>query len=239
MMLVRDLLAKTRSRLSDTVGPNEDRLWTDEELIDDYANKVRTDLFTIASGLVIDSTTASDSDGLPLCSLPVVAGTALYQMSERIIKTTRLQLASQHRPLPQMTMAELDAWNANWGQLNPGPPQAYVTDYQTDYYLLVPTPITNDTAALTNSRFPLSPLTHRSLTDTLGFRAEYHVDLIPGILALAFSKGAGIIADVYKPELAAMYEAQFRKRADEIKVEVFRRNKGPQSNRVHRAFTSK
>jgi hypothetical protein len=236
---VSGLLALLRSRLSDTVGDGSDRLWGDSELIDDYAQNARTRLFGITRGLIVDSTTAADASGVPLCSIPVIAGTALYPVSGKIIQTTRFRLASQTQNLPPLTVAELDRWNSQWQNLPAGNPVAYCTDWQTGSVLLVPAPAADDTANLTNARYPLADLTFRAPDDDLGFREEYHIDLIPGILAKAFSKGAGYIPDVYKPELAAMHEAQFLARAAEIKTETYRRNKGQHTNRVHRGFSSK
>lgn len=197
------------------------------------------DLFRIAGGLVIDSTTAADPAGLPLCTFPIVSGTALYQVSDKILETRRLQLASQNIPLTQLTVKQADVWDANWLQRQPGPPQVYITDYQTGYYLMVPTPDANDTANLTNSLLPLVPLSFRNKGAILPFREEYHKDLIPGILSLAFQKGAGIIPDTYKPDLAAFYEAQFQRRADEIKTEIARRNRGTHTNRIVRGMSAK
>jgi hypothetical protein len=228
-MTVKDLLKIVRARLRDIKGTDSQKYWADWELIDDYSEEARTDLFTRVKGLVIDSSTANDGSDppLPICVIPLVAGQGLYPVSSKVIAFKRVQTNTGLRPLRRMTMAELDAHNPNWLSLDPGEPYAYCPDYQTDALLLVPPPQVDGTATATVSRYPLSPLTYTS-DATLGFREEYHKDLIPKILALAFDKKDG---EIYNPQLSATYEAKFAERCDKIAIEVYRKNNGTHTNR--------
>ena len=233
-MTLTEILQKIRRRLQDDVGKHH--YWKDEELIDDYLEEARTDLFRIVRGLLIDSSTLTDAQQLPLAQINVVAGTGLYQVSPKIIETTRLQLASMTAPISGMTMEQLDMKVYNWQGLNQNTPFAYCTDFMTDFILFVPVPLVNDTARLTNRIYPLSKLSHEIMTASLGFREEYHKDLILGVLAKAYAKND---TETYRPDLVLKYETAFEKRADEIKLEMYRRSNGPQTNRCNRAYTSK
>ena len=237
-MTVAELEKRIRNRLRDTVGADDEKFWSSEELIDDYANQVRADLFQIAKCLLIDSTTETDNDTLPLATLTIVADQFLYQISPKILQTLRFQLASQTYPIEPRTQSELDKLVPNWRGLTSSvstPPYVYCTDYQTDSVFLVPPPYDYDTANLTNSIFPLTDLTIESPDDDLGFRSEYHKDLIPGILAVAFGKQD---VEAYRPDLVTRYEAEFGARASQIMLEMYRRTRGVRANPPTSAFRS-
>jgi hypothetical protein len=88
-MIQQELLERVRRRLRDTVGTDDEQLFEDKELIDDYANAARDRLFLICRNLIVDSTTADDGGlptALPVCRIPVVAGTAAYALSPKIIE---------------------------------------------------------------------------------------------------------------------------------------------------------
>ena len=235
-MTVAELEKRIRNRLRDTVGADDEKFWSSEELIDDYANQVRADLFRIVKCLLIDSTTETDNDLLPLAVIPIVADQSLYQISPKILQTLRFQLASQTYPIEPMTQAELDKSVPNWRELTSSvgtPPYTYCTDYQTDSIYLVPPPYVYDTANLTNSIFPLADLTAVSPDDELGFRSEYHKDLIPGVLAVAFGKQD---VETYRPDLVTRYEAEFGARASQIMLEMYRRTRGVRASPPTSAF---
>lgn len=221
------LLASVRRRLRD-VWPEADQvLWEDEELIDDYANAARDRLFLLCRNLIIDSTTADDGappTALPVCRIAVKKDVATYVISPKVIEISRVKLASQSTPLVKVLQSQLDAYFPNW-QTNPAqnsPYGAWCPDLDSDSITIFPTPAADDTALLTVSRFPLQRLKITDNTIPLGFREEYHEDLIPWILYLAFSKK--------DPETNLEHSAQaeyqrklFMDRASEIKMEVQRR----------------
>lgn len=233
-----ELLTTVRNRLNDAIKGTSTPYWSDAELIDDYANKARNRLFLIVRRLIIDSTTASDTETtpLPLCTLPIVANTGTYALSQKILGITRLSLASLGRQLTPIVASELDENAPGWQSLPAGIPWAYCPDLQSDAVVLIPTPIANDTANLTVYRMPLSKLTKASPTDALGFREEYHDDLIPWIQYLAFNKQD---SEVYNPQLAETYRKTFLERAEEIKMEVYRRVTPAHGTRMRRGFGSR
>lgn len=232
-MNVGELLKRVRGRLRDTVGRDADKLWQDFDLVDDAMNEARQELFRIAPDLIVDSSTASDLEGRALCTIPLTAGVGSYECSPKINRITRVQLASQTVPLAQATQAELPS---NWRDLDPGDPYCYCLDLDTDRIQFVPAPKVADAAALTVRRFPLSPLSSSNLAADLGFRDEYHKDLIPKILAIALMTEDG---EVRRPQEAAMYEERFKARAEEISLEVTQRLIGQHTITPQRAFRTK
>lgn len=223
-----ELLIAAKGRLDVIAGGNA--FWSDAELIS-YANAARDRLFLIVRKLAIDSATATDGT-LPLCSIPLLAGTGTYALSKKILAITRLKLASQSQLLPPSTADELDR-SYDWQALPAGDPWTYCIDLNSDSITFVPTPKANDTASLTVYRMPLARLSLNSLQADLGFREEYHEDLLPWILNLAFRKQD---SEVYNQGLAEEYRKLFLDRAAEIKLEMHRHVTQPHGTRMQRAF---
>lgn len=71
----KTILERVRRVLDDEVGEPTDQYWSDAEILDDYTNDVEEDLCQLCRGLITDSSTASDPDGLPLCRLSIYANT--------------------------------------------------------------------------------------------------------------------------------------------------------------------
>lgn len=235
-MNTNDLLKRVRSRLRDDVGSSADSLWSDEDLIDDYANTARTTLFTRTRRMIVDSSTATDLANLPLCSIPIVAGTATYAVSPKMFQVARIILSTGNQPLVMKTVSELDAINPNWQSADAGEPWAYCTEMDTDKITLYPKPIASGTASLQVFRFPLVALAASKGTADLGFREEYHADLIYGIQELCFQKKDN---EVDNPKLSADYAKRFKDRCDEIKYELLMRNSGSRSVRPRKAFMTR
>lgn len=235
-MNAADLLARVRRRLDDTVGAGTSNgLWSDSEIIDDYANPVRDRMFLECRRLITDSSTVGDVDSVPLCQISLVADTGTYAISPKITEVVRLKLSSQMQPLRKIAAVDLDRIAPNWQDDDPGAPWGYCLDLDTDKVTFIPAPDADDTARLTVYRFPLTPISLDN-EDDLGFRAEYQNDLIPGILAMAFSKKD---SGTDRPDLAALEEGRFIRRLEEIKGELQRRVSAPQTNSVRRAFGSR
>jgi hypothetical protein len=232
-MNARQLLDNVRGRLDDTVGNGSRYLWSDDEIINDYAAETLVRMFLLTRSLLTDMSTASDLSTVPvpLCKLPVVAATGRYALSQKIIRVMSIQLASQQQPLAIRLAAELDHQAPGWrgSQAALGKPWAACFDLETDAVTFYPAPVADDTATLRVYRFPLKPIT---LSNPLPFewREEYHKDLIPGILALAWSKRD---SQTVNDKLAAFEEAKFINRMDEIKLELIRRNSTVHTNRRH------
>ncbi len=235
-MTAADLLAKVRARLDDKVdGGNSSYLWSDQEIIDDYANPTREQMFLYCRSLLTDSTTAADLASLPLCRIPLLAGKATYAMSAKILRVLRLKLSSQQQPLTRIAAADLDSVCPGWEEEPPGNPWGYCPDLDTDCVTFIPAPAADDTARLTVYRFPLADISLDS-DDELGFRSEYHDDLISGILALAFSKKD---TGCDRPDLVVMEEKRFASRLEDIKIELLRRNGTTHTNPVQKAFRTR
>lgn len=223
-MTQAELLAEVRRRLRDVVGTSAETLWTDEELIDVYGNAARDRLFLKTRNMVIDSTTAEDNATIPLCEIPIVAGTSTYAYSPKIIKILDVQLDSQSEPLQRVLLEKFSLHfpYQNWRKLTPGTPKAWCPNIESDKLVLLPEPTEDDTAYLTVSRFPLDRLDYNATpAPELGFREEYHEDLIPWILHLAFSKKD---AQTDRPQMSAFYREKFDARCEEIRLELHRRS---------------
>lgn len=235
-MLVRDLLHTVRRRLRDEIGVTEQQLWSDDELINDYANAARDRMFVLCRRLIVDSTTTLDLDNIPLCRLSVVAGTSSYTLSPKILEIVRIRLSSQTMSLSRVYAGDLEQCCYSWDTEDPNTPWGYCPDLDTGKIRLIPTPIANDTALLTVYRLPLVRLTCLSRAAALDIREEYGEDLIPWILHLAFSKKD---AETDRPELADYFAKKFLARMDDIKLETQRRLSGAYTNRPRRAFLSR
>lgn len=231
-MTADELITAVRLQLNDATGSDSAAYWSESELYR-YANAARDRLFIIVRKLIIDSTTAADAGGLPLCRITLVAGTGTYNLSKKILGVTRLKLALQNQPLPMMTTAELDASYGNWQGLPVGDPWAYCADLTSDSITLVPAPKAIDTASLSVYRMPLARLTPDDPDADLGFREEYHEDLIPWALNLAFRKQD---SEIYNPGLADEYRQTFIARAADIKMEMHRHVSPPHGTRMQRGF---
>lgn len=236
-MDTKDLLRRVRARLRDDVGSSADRLWSDYDLIDDYANEARLKMFRLTRRMIVDSTTATDSAAtpLPLCSIAIVANTAGYAVSPKILKISRIALSTQTQPLIMKTREELDGIDTNWLNAAAAEPWAYCPDMDNDKIVLYPKPIANSTASLTVYRLPLVALAYNKVTD-LGFREEYHADLIYGIQEIAFQKQDN---ETNNQQLSQSYGDKFLDRCEDIKRELLRRTAGPYTNRPRKAFLTK
>lgn len=235
-MNVGELLTRARNRLNDAVkGTGSDSFWSDYELIDDYANAARDRMFQACKRLIVDSSTALDASGLPLCRIPIVAGTATYQLSTKIIGINRFKLISQTSPIQPITVDVMDAYGYDWQDGSTGAPTNYIVDLNTDAITLYPTPSANDTAYLTVCRYPLARLTAQTKSQSLEFREEYHEDLIPGILFRAYSKQD---SEIYNPRKAQEQLALFESRCEEIRLETYRRSTTVTNTISMGAFTS-
>lgn len=229
-----ELITEVRNRLDAAAGAsNGTSFFTDAELVR-YANAARDRLFIITRKLVIDSTTATDAETvpLPLCSIPLVAGTAKYALSKKILAITRLKISTQHQPISPSTVEELDC-SYDWQALPAGDPWTYCIDLNSGSITFVPTPKVDCTAALTVFRMPLARLSATLKSADLDFKEEYHEDLIPWILHLAFRKQD---SEIYNAGLAEEYRRTFLDRAAEIKLELHRAVTKPHGNRMRYAF---
>lgn len=313
-MTVGELLKKLYRKLDDEVGGNADKLWSPDELIDDYANTVQDDLCRICRGLLVSTnvvnevlaagtitlagtagtvnsvsvngvvitngavpfngtieqtaadlaasinaktsdpdydasasgaivtiraksgtgstpngyvitaslttltaTIANMSGGSAICRLYLVPGQMVYETSPYILEIMRVKPSLQSRPLEKATTGQLDAAWSGWEGAANGTPKYWLNDRDQNSVSIVPPPSVKDTATLTAWRLPLVKLSASKLTASPEIGLQYHDDLIPGIMALAFEKND---EETFRPNLSAKYASQFTSKAELIKREL-------------------
>ena len=200
-MLLTDLITLARqSFLDDGMAPYA---WTDEVLAL-YASEAEREACRRAEVLV-DSTTALDlaTVPLPLCSVTVVAATASYTISQKILRIKSGYLNSNSLPLKQKTPDWLDEYWPEW-RLQSGTPAYYLQD--KGIVTLVPKPVIVDVLKLTVSRLPLSDLDMGLSTSALTIPEEYHFGLVDWICYLAYSRQDADSNDFSK---SALHERRF------------------------------
>jgi len=242
-MNAAELLEAVRARLDDSIGGPTDKLWSDTEIIRDYANPVRNRMFLACRRMITDSSTASDLSTvpLPLCGIVLKAGVASYDLSPRIIRITRMKLVSQRDPLVEISATDLDARYPGWEEYPPGKPWGFCLDLDTDAVTFIPAPLADDAARLSVFRHPLKPIALPAVGDVsaqpdLGFREEYHADLIPGILEMAFSKKD---SQTDSPALSALEGKRFAARVEDIRLELQKRTATTHTNKPRKAFSNR
>ena len=220
-MTVHELAKRIRQRLDDAVGKSTGNAgYTDEELIDDYANVSLNRMYQVVRRFAIDSTTPVDSSSVPLCRIPLVAGTATYAISTKILGITRIKLASQVIPLPPKTVDELDGAVGNWQGLPNGTPFCYCTDLNSDSVTFVPPPAVNDTAYVSVCRYPLVSLSYKASSNVVGLPDEYIETLLVGIMAQACDKKD---SELYSPAKSVELWEKFEKKTSDIKMELYKK----------------
>lgn len=169
MATAQDVIDEFRRRAMDTVKPY---LWSDDEALV-YLNKAYGDFIRDIGG-IRDSQSA-------LCTLTVAADQEIVPLDPRIIKVVSAKTVTQYRDIPVVgpRHATARARTAS-GQLS-----AFIAgeDDGTLRCTLVPTEET--TVRLVIDRLPLEYVDEDA---TLEVRAEHVYDLVPGMMALAYTK---------------------------------------------------
>lgn len=216
-MTLRELLEITRNELDDVEGKY---LWSDEELIE-YAVDAENEAARRAR-LLIDSSTAA------VRQIAVVAGTALYDLDERVIFIRRAKLASEELPLRRAQMTDLDQYLPNW-EADTDTPTHFVSDYETGKVRLYPIPTANGTLNMTVVRLPLNDM--NSLDDTPEINARYHRSLRYWLMYRAYSKQDTETKDEGKAmKNLALFEAEFGKKSSAIDEEWIEREQAYDPN---------
>jgi hypothetical protein len=97
-----------------------------------------------------------------------------------------------------------------------------MTDLDSGYLTLYPTPETVDTLSLTVVRYPLAQVTATNLDQELPeIPFVYHYDLPGGIGALAYLKQD---SETYDPQKAARLKALFLARCQEVALKIINEN---------------
>lgn len=138
------LLELSRVELDDIIEPY---FWSDEDLVRHLNEAVRQ--AAVRARLLVESQ-------LPMCTIALEAGEALYELDRAIIVVRRAVLASRpSEPLARTTTAALDRSSTTW-LADTGSPRAIVVDQQGAGRVLrvTPVPTAADTLQLTVLRYP-------------------------------------------------------------------------------------
>lgn len=202
-MDLRDLMTLFRQEADDLAEPY---LWSDDELID-YANDAEQEACRRAR-LLVDSSTAA------VTQIAVVAGTALYELDERVLFVRRARFAG-HLPLLRKNMQDMEDHDPYWQDAAADQPSAFVPDYDTGKLLLWPTPTENDTLYLTVVRAPLADMNDPS--DTPEIASRWHRSLRFWMLYRAYGKQDAEANDPKKAATAlALFEQEFGQKSSAI-----------------------
>jgi hypothetical protein len=116
----KELVTHLRESILDDLAPPY--LWQDTELLR-YLNYAEVQACRRAH-LIIDGTTANDSGTAatagtlgqkPLCTLSIIAGQAVYNLSPKILQVKRCQFKSMTYPIQgPVTYSEIDEYVSGW-----------------------------------------------------------------------------------------------------------------------------
>lgn len=215
----------TPQQLSDTFGLLADDtgtplLWS-EALRLTYAADGELEAAARAR-LILDTTTTA------ICEIQVSAVTAAevadyvpLEVDERVIFVRRVKLDSQDKPLPKVSVAELDLQCPGW-ETEIGTPRAWVPveDHKIRPY---PLPDTDDVMRLHVIREPLEAVALATVSPAaaavpLEIPSRYHMGIVKWMLHRAYLHRER--QDMYRPEESARYlsefEEQFGKRSTAV-----------------------
>jgi len=224
-MTGQEMIAHLReSVLDDSAAPY---LWQDTELMR-YLNYAEVQACRRAH-LIIDGTTSNDNGTAatagtvgqrPLCTLSLIADTATYILSPKILQIKRCQLRSMQIPLiGPITYPEIDEYVSGWigtngtvGTAGSGGYPMYFLNEPGNTITFIQAPSVSDTASLVVSRIPLTPFTISSSPE---IAEKYHEGLMDWAAHLAYMKND---SDTLNLNLAKVYadkfEVQFGKLLD-------------------------
>lgn len=217
-MTGQELITHMRESILDDATPPY--LWQDPELLR-YLNYAEVQACRRAH-LIVDSTTANDSGTAgtagtlgqrPLCTVAVLANTATYNLSQKVLQIKRCQLKSMTYPLTgPVTYSELDDLVSGWigtsgtvGTAGSGGYPGYFLNEPNNTLTLIQAPSKNDTAYLVVSRIPLIPFTLQTSPE---IEEKYHEGLMDWAVHLAYMKND---SDTINLNLAKVYDEKFTK----------------------------
>ncbi len=215
-MTGEELVAYMReSVLDDNVAPY---LWSTVEILR-FLNYAEVQACRRAH-LIIDGSTVNDSGTAatastagqqPLCQLTVVANTAKYTLSRKILQIKRCQLESMivslTGPVTYQTLDDVvSGWMGTAGSIGTagsgGYPWCFLNE-PGNTITFIQAPSVSDVANLVVSRLPLIPFTLKTSPE---IEDRYHEDMCEWAAHLAFSKPD---ADTLNPVLADRHEKKF------------------------------
>lgn len=197
-MTGQEMIVHMRESMLDDAAPPY--LWQDPELLR-YLNYAEVQACRRAH-LIIDDSTANDNGTAatagtngqrPLTTVSIIANTATYTLSSKILQIKRCQLYTMTQPLiGPVTYPELDDFLQGWrgtagsiGTAGSGGSPSYFLNEPGNTLTLILAPSVNDTARLVVSRLPLTPFTLRTSPEV---DEDKHEGLMNWAAHLAFMK---------------------------------------------------
>jgi len=209
-----DLVARLRLDLDDTESGAY--LWSDDELYR-YVDRAQRQ-FARLTNIFLDSNPV-------YFLLDVIAGQATYPLNSSVLSIEQAYLGSTGRPLALRNSEELLMELGtvyNW-RTETGEPRYIVRDEGNSALQLVPVPDKADSVQLIVTRLPLRTVSSDNIN--LELVDDRHVDtLMLWAKHLAYSKHD---VDTHDIELAAKYEADFRRWCEEYRGEILRKRRRP------------
>jgi hypothetical protein len=206
-MNLEELIDTTRQEIREVTSPS---LFTDE-LLTRYANDAVNEACRRAR-LLIDSTTVE------ICLLTFDANDPMAELDQRIIFVRRAKIVGQTRPLSRTVHRELDSERSGWEDETNSIPSHFVTDWQTGYLRLYPTPTATLDVALTVVRLPLAAMVKDA--DTPEINARYHDSLIHWMKYRCYlTKDADIYDKDEALKCLGLFELEFGKRSSAVDEE--------------------
>jgi hypothetical protein len=211
-----EMIAHLRESILDDTAPPF--LWSTIELLR-FLNYAEVQACRRAH-LLIDDTTANDNGTAatagtagqrPLCQLTIIAGTANYLLSPKILQVRRCQLRSMASPLiGPVVYSELDEYIPGWrgtGGLigtagSTGHPSCYLNE-PGNSVIFIQCPSVNDIADLIVSRIPLTPFTLQTSPEIV---EKYHFGLMDWAAHLAYMKPD---SETINLNMAKVYDDKF------------------------------
>lgn len=177
-MTLLELLFLSRRQLDDLFEIDDtDALWSTVEL-KEYINRAVVES-CLRADLIIDSETPS------ICMLDIIAGTASYLISPKILDINRLVYGAGKNVLYRIGHRNLDRREKGWEQ-NTGEPTSYMLDMQQRKIFFNFIPEADATVYLTVSRLPILVLSADD--DMPEIPEQYHYDLVYWVKKLAYEK---------------------------------------------------
>jgi hypothetical protein len=189
-MTFAEIEASVRLTLDD--NSSADQLWSQSEILE-YAQDAENEACERA-GLIIDSTSA-------LTDVAVTSTTGTYGIASTIITIDSIKLSLGTMPLIETTERVLDLTIPSW-RSESGTTRAYIKT-PTNSIMLYPMPTVADTANMTVTRFPTTPMT---LLGSPEIDDRYHAGLLFWILHRCYMKNDSETLNVDK---AKDYGQQF------------------------------
>lgn len=194
-MTFKELLQAAREELRDTTGTADSDFALTRSMALRYFNEAVSEACR-RSRLLIDSDTPE------ICTINVVAGTAVYDLDERVVKILGADLAGRSTPLFLVCSSDMpQGWKDHAGSV-----QSIVKDYATGKIRLYRVPEADGVITLKVQRTPLVAMASDS--DRPEIHSRYHFGLVPFVVAKV-----RMIDDteLFDPAKAAKAEAEFER----------------------------